>query len=163
MDYELANSLWDYNPLTGVFLWKVHGNTRARKGSVAGSIKSDGYTNVVYQRKAYKGHRLAWFMINGVWPDYQIDHIDGDRKNNRIANLRLATCAENHQNRKRPLSNTSGFLGVYRYKYGKWCARIRVYPERIYLGTFDTAKEASEAYKKAKLTMHSFNPLIRSC
>lgn len=80
----------DYNPDTGVFTWKVHKNGAGgdRFGQVAGCVEHDGGRVIVLNQKAYRAHRLAWFYVNGKWPEGQILSIDGDRDNTAINNLR---------------------------------------------------------------------------
>lgn len=147
-----------YDPETGDFFWIINPNTCVKAGDKAGCVKSDGYIAIGANKKYVKAHRLAWFFTYGEWPPAQIDHIDGDKTNNRINNLRLATAAQNHQNRKLPATNTSGYIGVYKDTSGKWAARIRANPKRIFLGLFDTAEEAAQAYTSAKAKMHQFHP-----
>lgn len=151
-----------YNPDTGIFTWLVDRTTQTRAGDVAGSVKHDGYIAIGLHRKHYKAHRLAWLFTYGVWPTHQIDHINGNKSDNRITNLREATAAENHQNRKKPRTNTSGYIGVYKDVSGKWAARIRINPNRIFLGLFDTPEKAAEAYKNAKANLHTYNPKVRA-
>lgn len=147
-----------YDPNTGEFFWSVNASTRVKIGDKAGCLKSDGYIAIRVDKKYYKAHRLAWFFIYGEWPLIQVDHINGDKTDNRIANLRLATSAENHQNRKKPATNTSGYIGVYRDVSGKWAARIRAKPRRIFLGLFDTPEAAADAYNEAKSRHHTYHP-----
>lgn len=92
--------LLDYDPVTGIFLWKLPvGNTST--GKQAGTLKPDGYIRIQVNGRLYYAHRLAWLMAYGEWPSNIIDHIDGDRKNNSLANLRNATLTENNRSRKR--------------------------------------------------------------
>lgn len=93
-------------------------------------------------------HRVIWAMHTGAWPQYTIDHVDGDTKNNKIANLRDVPVAVNSRNTKKYDNNTSGYIGVTRTASGKWQARIGYNMGRMCLGTFNTAEEAYEAYKK---------------
>jgi len=157
------NTLLRYNPNTGVFTWLANRNIQTFAGDVAGSIKKDGYIAIGVNKKYYKAHRLAWLFTYGVWPTSQIDHINGDRTDNRIVNLRESTSAQNHQNRKLPKTNTSGYMGVYKDVSGKWAARIRIAPTRVFLGLFDTPEQAAKAYTLAKANLHTFNPEVRSC
>lgn len=100
-------------------------------------------------------HRLAWFLHYGEWPTCQVDHINGDRHDNRISNLRLASSSENQRNRKRPKNNTSGYKGVsWIEHYQMWQATIKFDGKNKYLGRFDTPEEASDAYNKAALRHH---------
>jgi hypothetical protein len=93
-------------------------------------------------------------MFNGYWPE-QIDHIDGNRSNNLVFNLREANNAQNNRNTKLRASNTSGYKGVYMSKQSnRFIARITVNYKGIHLGCFKTVEEASQAYKKAALELH---------
>jgi hypothetical protein len=106
----------------------------------------------------YRAHRLAWLYVHDVWPDDQIDHINGCRDDNRIANLREVTNAQNMQNLHRPHSrNTSGYLGVHFVRErNRWGAQIRDNGRKRNLGHFATAEEASAAYLAAKRELHPF-------
>lgn len=147
-----------YDPDTGNFRWRVNTRTRAA-GATAGHLAVDGYIHVSIDTRLYKAHRLAWLYVHGVWPVDQLDHINGARAENQIANLREATCAENLQNRPRQRNNTSGWVGVsWRPKERKWQASITVNKVFRYLGCFDSASEAGAAYLEAKAQLHTFHP-----
>ena len=153
---ELKNLL-DYDPSTGVFVWRVYSNGRAPVGSIAGTLQKDKYWQIGINKTLYKAHRLAWFYINGAWPDREIDHIDGNPSNNRISNLRCATRSENMQNQRNPMStNGSGYLGVYVDKKGGAIAKIHVNGKQVYLGRFKNTEEAHSVYIKAKAELHPF-------
>jgi hypothetical protein len=101
-------------------------------------------------RRAYLAHRLAWLYMTNEWPLCNIDHKDGDKTNNKWANLRLASVSQNAANKKRPATNTSGFKGVYwAPKSQKWAAQIEVNGHSIYLGLFATREGAHAIYCKA--------------
>jgi hypothetical protein len=103
----------------------------------------------------YRAHRLAWLYVHGEWPRKLIDHIDGDGLNNRIANLRLASAAENIINRVAQSNNASGIKGVSWHKASqKYQAVIHKDRRQIYLGLFATAEEASAAYTRASFEQH---------
>lgn len=146
----------DYNSGTGVFTWKVRGSARAGPGEVAGTVDSRGYLVIGVDGKQRSAHRLAWLYFYGVWPERQIDHKDGDRLNNSIANLRDIAGALNRQNQRNPRSNnTSGFLGVSPCKKtGRWLAHIGIDGRSRYVGRYDTREEAHEAYLEAKRRLH---------
>jgi hypothetical protein len=94
---------------------------------------------------------LAWLYVHGALPQAEIDHADGNRSNNAIANLRLATRADQMANLKRPRTNTSGFKGVSLYRTGKWAAHIAIDGRPKHLGYFETPQEAHDAYAAAAL------------
>lgn len=150
-----------YEAPTGKFFWVSHPRLSMKNGTEAGCVKKDGYAVITIGRNNYKAHRVAWLFHHAEEPTKFIDHINGVRNDNRPENLRLATMAENHQNRAVSTKNTSGFVGVYySEKDGAWHARIRVLPKRIYLGGYATAEEAHAAYKAAKCALHIFNPEV---
>jgi hypothetical protein len=146
-----------YDMETGEFRWKINRGGFAKAGTMAGSIDTHGYRQIMLQRKLYLAHRLAWFYVTGEWPKYQIDHIDGDRTNNRFANLRDVIKITNVQNQKSAHSNnkSSGLLGVsWRADIGKWVAGIRISGKRKSLGHFTSKEEAHAAYITAKRKYH---------
>ncbi len=104
--------LFVYDPQTGVFTRRI--NRRAgRAGAVAGCRSVDGYWQISIDGSAYKAHRLAWLYVYGKWPDHQIDHIDGNKLNNSIANLRDVPQSTNMLNISKPgSSNSTGYRGV---------------------------------------------------
>ena len=136
-------SILHYNPLTGVFTRRKSAGGRMA-GKVSGSPTADGYTKIGVSRKSYKAHRLAWLYVYGTWPTYQIDHINRDRADNRICNLRDVTHQQNLCNTNTYSNNTSGHKGV-RYCDGKFVARIRVNYRLVNLGYFKTFDEAVAA------------------
>jgi hypothetical protein len=149
--------LLDYNPDTGIFVWKV-ARQRIRVGSVAGTKNQDGYIEIKIKGKIYKAHRLAWLYIYGVWPA-EIDHRFHDRSDNRIAELRDVTESGNQQNLiKATVRSVSGLLGVCCsvYKNGKprYQAMIMVKNKGKYLGTYPTPEAAHQAYLVAKRALH---------
>jgi hypothetical protein len=153
---ETLRALLDYEPDTGIFWWRVQLSRRVKVGAIAGTVNCDGYICIKVNGMQFKAHRLAWLHTHGMWPDHQIDHINGNRADNRIANLRDVSQFTNMQNQVRPrMDNTSGFLGVSLDKRDKrWRAGIRINGRRQHIGLFDTAVEAHVAYLAAKLQLH---------
>lgn len=127
-------------------------------GSIAGTRTRKGYIRIHFSGKLYAAHRLAWFYVHGDWPRQQIDHINGNRADNRIANLRDVSARVNSQNRKRANANNSnGLLGVSKRSGGRrgFAAQIRNPDGTMnYLGRFDTAEAAHVAYLTAKASLH---------
>lgn len=156
---ELKSKL-SYDPETGIFNWIGKPSKRLPAGAKAGS-KVNGYIRIHMGGKLYGAHRLAWLYMTGEHPKHQIDHINGNGLDNRIANLREATSFENAQNIRKPQTNNShGNLGITHDKLKNlWRARISVNGTRIYLGKFKTPEEATEAYMTAKRKLHSFNTI----
>lgn len=132
-----------YSPETGLFHWK--------NGKQAGCKRRDGYLVIRVDGVLYYAHRLAWLMATGEAPKFVIDHINGQKTDNRICNLRDATRAQNAQNLKGAHSDSrSGLLGVQRNHSG-WQAVIWRNGARMCLGTFRTKEQASDTYRaKAK-------------
>ena len=152
----------DYDPNTGIFTWKVNIAKNKFAGSIAGNVNNNGYYVITLYRKTYSAHRLAWFYVYGNWPIKDIDHINGNRIDNRIINLRECNQSENQQNRKINKNNSSGYIGVsYHKKEKKWRSRIKVNNKLINLGSFDTPELAHEKYLEAKKEYHTFNPMVR--
>ena len=150
---EQVRELLDYNPETGRFTWRIA--PRGHKaGSQAGCTDSYGYVVIRTAGAGHKAHRLAWLIAYGEWPDDQVDHINGDRSDNRIANLRSLTNQGNQQNRRTAHRGIrSGLLGVSP-KRGKWRAQIKVDGKKRHLGLFDTPEAAHAAYLEAKRKLH---------
>ena len=128
----------------GNLVWKKH-RTRKLVGKNVGYVQTNGYTRVNLSSGIYYLHRLIFLYHFGRWPVNQIDHIDGDPKNNRIENLREATNSQNNHNKTKPRRNTSGFKGVSYCKAAKkWETYITIDRKRKYLGLFECPKEAAK-------------------
>lgn len=156
---DQLRELIGYDPATGIFTRLVSTSSNARAGTEAGTTRRDGYREVKIAGRPYLSHRLAWLHFYGVWPEGELDHINGDPSDNRIANLRPATRGENMQNlRGANRNNLSGMLGVTTDRRG-WRANIKLGDRRVNLGTFDTPQEAHAAYRGAKRVLHPFGEL----
>jgi hypothetical protein len=157
----------DYDPDTGVFTWKarLEGTRQSRHfntvyaGKVAGSVETTGYRVIWIDGKRYKAHRLAMVYMSHAVECIQVDHIDGDKENNRYSNLRLATPSENSQNLAAPAGRLMG--AYFRPKDGFWVASIRLNRRSHYLGCFSSAELAHDAYTSAKSRLHIFQPTLR--
>ena len=155
-------ALLHYDPDTGVFTWKVNRKGGVKAGDITGYEARNGYIQIGVNSKVYLAHRLAWLYVNGIWPECDIDHINGQRFDNKIINLRLATRTENNQNRTAKSNNKSRYLGVYWHKAAqKWAAEIKLSGKKVYLGLFTTPELAHEAYVQAKALLHEFQPTLR--
>jgi hypothetical protein len=144
-----------YDPATGALTWKVCKAPRLKPGALAGYRPPNDYVLLMIDGKHLKGHRVAWALAYGEWPSWPIDHIDGNRGNNAIGNLRELTFAGNAQNVCEPRkSNKTGFLGVWK-KGTRFAAEIKAQGVVTRLGLFDTPEEASAAYRAAKLKLHT--------
>jgi hypothetical protein len=146
-----------YDPETGVFTRIANVSRSDLIGSVAGTTRpaSTGYQTISVNRKRYYAHRLAWLYMTGEWPAV-IDHINGDKTDNRWANLRSVTLKLNVQNiRQARANNATGYLGVYFCKTtGRYRAMLRSGKKQRHLGRFDTPEEAYAAYLAAKREHH---------
>lgn len=159
-DLNQFRARYEYHLDTGRF---------SHKTTIGGTIPGVPLSETPHRRyllikilhKKYKAHKLAWFWVTGVWPE-RIDHRNLDKKNNTWNNLREATNSQNAQNTKIMKTNTSGFRGVDQRshkvgggKYKKmWRARIALEGNRITIGTYETAEEASRAYEESAKKMY---------
>lgn len=171
IDIDLLRLLLSYDPVTGHFLWQPRprdmfvrqnefDNWNKYKAGTTAFYKPNrrGYVNGHILGQCYRAHRIAWAMTYGQWPSRQIDHINGDRSDNRIQNLRDVAHQTNGQNQKKPVTNTSGVCGVCWHRGArKWQARIRVNDRHIYLGVFDSMEEAVRVRKIAERE-YGFHP-----
>lgn len=158
----------EYDLETGIFRWKNRpvemfneDGRGGRKGNAArwnsrfagkqiNNKNADGYIQICILGKFYMASRVAWFLVNGEWPDCEIDHINGEVSDNRLINLRQATRSLNCANRSILKSNTSGHKGVGWHKaVNKWVAKIGVDGKEIYLGAFSSKDDAIAAYTTA--------------
>ena len=167
LTFERANELFKYEPETGMLIRKVTtGNNRFHAGTVAGCASPEGYLRVRIDKALYRVHRVCYLLAYGsLADDMQVDHINHDRADNRLANLRLVTNTQNGRNTKLPVTNTTGVIGVsYNKKYDKYYAHIHIKGKNIYLGQYDTLEEAAAARADANLKygFHSNHGLNKS-
>lgn len=149
----------DYDQETGILTWKIQSSNRIKVGSQAGAMLKTGYLSISIDGKLHRAHRLVWLWVHGVWPDDDLDHINGIRTDNRIANLRDVSRTTNQQNLRaaRGDNTHSGMLGVYRTdKVGKpWRASIKIDGKDKHLGNFSTKEDSYSAYIDAKRKLHA--------
>jgi outer membrane protein assembly factor BamB len=151
---ELLAAL-DYDPTTGVFLWKYRADRSARwnkrwAGKTAGSRRStNGYVYIRFNNEHFVAQRLALVYVHGSIPTgHEADHSSLARADNRIENLRPATRSQNKANGNR-YRNARGLKGAYRHPAGYWRGQIRVNGKTLHLGCFQSAEEAHAAYAEA--------------
>ena len=145
---EELRHIMSYDTDSGIFTWTNPTSNRVKAGSQALCKDAYGYVVIRLKGRLYKAHRLAWFYVYGHMPTEDIDHINGIRDDNRIANLRVATSQENNRNKKIQKNNTTGFIGVsYKPDVGKYRATITVNKTTIHIGYYSTPEEASKAYQ----------------
>ena len=159
---EELKEFLDYNPNTGIFTW-IKGRQAIKVGQVAGKTTGNGYVRIRFKSQTdksrycgydYFAHRLAYYMYHGADPlEKLIDHIDGDKSNNKIKNLRLATVSQNQMHRVNLASdNTSGATGVvWNKNRKKWKAQIQVNKVHKFLGYFTNKEDAIKARKEGEI------------
>ncbi|MFA6278358.1 MAG: HNH endonuclease signature motif containing protein [Pedobacter sp.] len=157
---ELLKEFFYYNKDTGIFT-RIKRSGSSKKGDIANKINCIGYVYISFLNKKHLAHRLAWLYEYGYYPDYEIDHIDGNPLNNKIINLRKANSGENKQNIKRSSKNNKlGVLGVCFIKSrNKFLAQIMINYKQKFIGYFNTQEEAYNAYVEEKRKLHPFGEL----
>lgn len=161
-----VRELFNYDPVSGCLIWRsrpkdafatkaAYSSFRARcEGKAAGHIEGQGYRVIVFDGQAKKAHKLVWLFIHGEWvkyPDFEIDHVNGDRADNRIQNLRKVTKSLNQRNSSMRKNNQSGVIGVnWVASKRRWIARIWDGPHHRYLGQFTKIEDAAVARAKAE-------------
>lgn len=144
--------LLNYDPETGEFRWKVS-KRGIKAGALAGYMGPKGYRVIMINKRNYAAHRLAWLLSHGKWPRREIDHANVIKSDNRLANLREATHAQNSRNSLVRKNNRSGFKGVD-FSRNQWRASIMIDGTARHLGRFPTAEEAHLAYREAARRWH---------
>lgn len=139
---ERLVELLDYNSETGLFTRKV-ATQGVKVGDVAGTLTSYGYIDISVGGRKYKAHRLAWLYTYGVWPKYDIDHIDNNKTNNAIGNLQDVPDSVNLARRK--AYGVTKLKGVYRHR-NKFQAKLRIDGRDKHLGTFENPVDAHLAW-----------------
>lgn len=152
--------LLDYDSASGAFIWRVpRKRNQVKAGSAAGSIVANGYLVIGVDGARVYAHRLAWLIVYGDWPTAGVDHVNGNKADNAIRNLRAATQLENGQNLKRPSHNTSGVTGVsWHRQIGRWFAYVTVEGKRHSAGCHGSIEEAAAARRALKARLHAFHP-----
>jgi hypothetical protein len=171
IDIAVLRRLLDYDPNTGSLIWKyrdkslfLEGVVQTQAGVNIFNAKHAGEAALAYKSKTghmrgylfgkqILAHRVAWAIFYGNWPHDHIDHVNGDPTDNRIANLRCVPQAVNVKNSRKYKNNSSGAIGVYARKDGRFNAYVRVNGKARHLGcfgSFEDAKATSE-YERRKL------------
>lgn len=157
---ERLRELVEYDQHTGAFTQRANyvGTRGARwaVGRLVGHVAATGYLTMRLDGRLYQAHRLAWLYAYGRWPDADIDHINGVRTDNRIANLRDVTNAVNRQNTRRARADSQTMVqGVtFCKRRGRFFSRIRCNGRAKFLGYFDDSGQAHQAYVEAKRRLH---------
>lgn len=154
MDIEQLRERLSYEPETGLFRW-VRPRIGMVSGAVAGSVNNYGYVVINTSGRMFKAHRLAWLFVHGEEAHGLMDHINGDRADNRIANLRVVTAQQNATNRCARSDSKSGAKGIYwRESKRRWIAEICSHGKRVCLGSFRDRADAEAAYRAAAKKVH---------
>lgn len=154
---ERLKKLLRYSPVVGVFERRVGNGSRARpfRWKLAGTVHPDGYVYISLEGVLYKAHRLAWLYVFGEIPNGDLDHKDGDRSNNAISNLRLATQHQNMWNSQKLKSNSSGVKGVsFDKSSGKWVGRIKAQGKIVFNQYFDSLEQAQAEIERFREKVH---------
>lgn len=153
---KYLKSRLSYNPASGDFHWRKLFH-KGRENNVAGSENNEGYVHIRLLGMSYKAHRLVWLYVYGYIPAGEIDHINGNKLDNRLANLRVVNHEENCKNQKLASNNNTGIMGVGWHKNSnKWRARITVNGRNVALGHHNSFFDACCARKSAE-RLHGFH------
>lgn len=179
MDQKLVKNLLRYDSDTGHFYWlerplSMFSDVKMRlrncnawntkfAGVRAGYVSGGGYRYIMHMGKLHKEHRLAWLYVYGNFPVGSVDHIDGNRMNNRISNLRLANNSQNSINSV-VVRGASGCRGIHWVAHaGKWRARIKINGRQVHIGYYSTKEAAAAAYAdKVEEVFGEFSPFTKA-
>jgi len=149
-DAAVLRCLFVYDTVDGVL-------RRKSDNKAVGGLNNHGYHRVVVEGVRYLTHRLIWKMIHDEEPD-EVDHINGQRDDNRLANLRNVSKKVNQENGAKRVNNTSGYPGVsWSRLHSKWRAQINHNGRKIHIGLFGCKIDAHKAYLKAKKKYHTIH------
>ena len=158
ISYEELSNLLVYNGVSGTLVWRTCRNQFALGGTIAGNPGNHGYVAVTINGIRYLAHRVVWLLHHGEWPKRSLDHIDHNKCNNKIENLREVDQLTNSKNVGKQKRNTSGVVGVYwRKDAQKWAAKVRVNGVLISLGSFKDKDVAIQVRKQAEIE-YGFHP-----
>jgi hypothetical protein len=167
---EILRQLLRYEEETGKLFWLPRGqewfadgrqcaawNTRWANKQAFTNVKGNGYLSGNILGMSFYAHRVGWAIATGEWPRHEVDHLNGQRSDNRLENLRDASPKENQRNQKRSSRNTSGDVGVYWHKRAqKWA--VQIFPGKaVWLGLFPDKASAVKARKDAETSL-GFHP-----
>lgn len=161
---ERMKEMLTYAPDTGLFVWLVDGtkNAKYKAGDVAGTIHPDGYVIISFMSQTFHAARLAWLYVYDEFPKNQIDHIDRNKENNRIDNLRDVSAWVNMQNRSVSENTISGITGVTTERFDRWSASIVVDGIYRYLGRHKSLLSAAKARHRAEKKYKCFSDGVKS-
>lgn len=152
---ERAKELLQYDAITGILTWRKSVNSRSIPGAVAGSQSNRGYHRIKIDGERYQAHRVAWLLYHGAWPTAQIDHVDNNRSNNAIANLRDCSGSQNQHNQPVRRANRSGIKGVsWCTTKEKWHVQARTSGAIHQGGYFSSLEDAGRAATELRNRLH---------
>ena len=151
VDLALVRQAFAVNEETGQLINKIN-RRKARAGEIAGTQRPDGYSQVCIDKTILLVHRVVFALAHGYWSDLEIDHINGDKSDNRAANLREATKSQNGANKRLCRDGLKGASWCKRAK--KWRTTLRKDGKQFHIGLFETAEEAHAAYMAAATRHH---------
>lgn len=143
---------FELNHKEGKLYYRTSVNSRGQKGRPAGTVNALGYTQIRIHGRSYLAHRLIFYMTFGRWPG-MLDHVNGNRSDNRASNIRECSPTENLYNSRRPTSNTSGYKGI-RLEKGKYAIRMYVNGRPKRFGRTETLQEAVDKLNKIRKEHH---------
>jgi hypothetical protein len=157
---EVLNRFLIFDQETGYFFWRIAPSPRVKAGVLAGTLNSSGYRQIRIKKKQFLASRLAWLMAYGSFPNGEIDHIDRNKDNNRILNLRVVTRKQNMENTGKRKDNSSGYKGVsWEPRNQMWKSQIQHNKVKIHLGFHSSPEAASKAYLEASNRLFSHTPI----
>ncbi len=150
-----ALEYFQYNPESGHLVRKI-ARSNKKPGDLVGTVAHNGYVHISVDGEILLAHRVIWLMVHGAWPTHEIDHINGKKADNRLANLRDVSRSINHQNRRSARSNSkTGILGVrFSERRNHYFSEIKIDGKYKYLGSFSDAEAAQAVYLDAKRKHH---------
>ncbi len=145
--------LLDYDPISGIFVWRVDRRGGNKAGAEAGYIQDKGYRYIAIGGRSYRANRLAWLYMRGAWPDHQVDHRNGNRDDNAWENLRAASSANNNWNRTVASNSTTGVKGVY-LQNGRYYCTVEMKGHRHRIGHFPDLELAEMVVQEFRTKLH---------
>lgn len=150
---ERLQELLHYDMRTGIFAWRVAPPQKPNFiGREAGCISPAGYRMIRIDRRLYRAHRLAWLYVYGIWPN-NVDHANGVKDDNRLANLRECTMSQNIANARLRKDNTSGHKGIWR-ENNSWTVEVWCHGKKHRVGVFRDLDQARAARAEAAERLH---------
>jgi HNH endonuclease len=158
---EKLKTLLQYDPDTGVLIWRTKPSRGVKAGRIAGTPTSEGYIALQINKQKMYAHRAIWLYVHGVWPSEEIDHINRIRNDNRLCNLRLANRLENSHNTRKHDKSLLGHKGVaWHNRNKKWQVQMRFCGKSYYVGQFLNLQDAIQARLQAETKLYADHNLF---